>query len=249
MGLVFPRTGITQVSLSAAHAHATCRGVVTSFRRNGASVLVNARVISGKLSFSRIDIIKVLGTSAVLGFPSFQDCRHTFRLVTRMTKHTKHGGGRKLIVLRAGSPSLPIVRRIVRGSCRRLCCSRLTRQRVFGCPPCCHLVCMCLGRHGRSVLSLTTSAVTTRLHSKLNSEMLNPSGPPITHVRALFVGGVVIGIRRGTSVGGIHSCLLTMRHTVLRSRHFHSLLMCCSMSPRWPIRTLSSGEGSGQGWE
>lgn len=235
VGRVFPRTGITQVSLSAAHAHATCRHVVGSFRRKGASVLVNARVVSGKLSFSQMDIMNVLGTSSVVGCPSFHSCRQTFRLVTRITKETKQGGGRKLIMLRAGSPRGPLVRRVVTGSCAHLCRRRVRRHDLFGCPPFCQLVCMCLGRHGRSVLGRTTSLVTTRLQRNVNRQVLNPSGPPITQVRSLFVQGVIVGVRRRTSVDGMHHCLARMRHALVRSRHFHSLVMCCSMSPAWAL--------------
>lgn len=231
VGVTFPRTTITHVSLSAAHAHSTCRGVVTSFRRKGASVLVNARVISGKLSFSRIDIIKVLGTSAVLGCPSFHSCRQTFRLVTRISKHTKEEGGRNHIMLRAGDVSRPVVSRIVTGSCRRVMSKRLTRERVFRCPPCCQLICMCLGGQGRTVLRRATSMVTKGLHSMFKTQILNPSGPPIKHVRAFFVGGVIIGVRCGTPVDHTQRLLLRMRQRVVRSRHFGSLVICCSISP------------------
>lgn len=224
---------MTHVSLSAAHAQSTCRGVVTSFRRKGASVLVNARVMSGKLSFSRIDIIKVLGTSAVLGCPSFHSCRHTFRLVTRITKHTKQGGGQNEMILRAGDVSRPVVHRIVAGSCRSVITKRLTRQRVFRCPPCCQVICICLGGQGRALLSIVTRAVTRGLHTLFKGQVLKPSGPPITHVRALFVQGVIIGVRRGTPVDHTHRLLLQMRHRVVRSRQFGSLVICCSMSPVW----------------
>lgn len=173
----------------------------------------------------------MLGTSAVLGCPSFHSCRHTFRLVTRMTKHTKHGGGHKHIVLRAGDVSRPVVRRIVTGSCRSVMNKRLTRHRVFRCPPCCHLMCICLGGRGRSLLSRVTTMVTNGLETMFNGQILKPSGPPITHVRALFVGGVIIGVRRGTPVKHTQRLLLHVRQRVVRSRHCGSLVICCSMSP------------------
>lgn len=233
VGTLFPSTHMTHVSLSAAHAHATCRHVVSSFRRNGASVLVNARVISGNLSFSRIDVINVLGTSAVLGCPSFHTCRHTFRLVTRITKHTKQGGGHNEIILRAGDVSRPVVPRIVTGSCRTVMNKRLTRHRVFRCPPCCHLICICLGGQGRALLSLVTRAVTTGLHAIFNGQMLKPSGPPMTHMRALFVQGVILGVRAGTPVTHTHRLLIRIRGRVITRSHFGSLVICCSMSPVW----------------
>lgn len=146
MTRVFPRTGVTEVSLSAAHAQGTCRHLVTSFSRNEAGLLVNARVISGNLSFSGIDMMNVLGTSSVLGCPSFHTCRRTFVVVTRIDNETKEGNGHNLIVLRAGGPALPMVKRIMRGSCRNLCRNVLRREEAFRCPPFFRLVGICMGR-------------------------------------------------------------------------------------------------------
>ncbi len=231
MAHFFPGTHITHVSLSAAHSGRTCRRVLASFRKKGASILVNARVISGNLSFTGIDIINVVGTSAVLGCPSFHTCRHSFRLVTRITKHTKQQKDRKLIVLRAEGASLPIVRRIVTGSCASLCRRRTARQRCFRCPPFYQLVCVCLQKESRITIVRTTRTVTAKVHHCFTRHILKPRPPTITHIRSLRVHGLVLGIRPSLNIARIHRYLCKIRRRLVRRKLLRGMALCCSISP------------------
>lgn len=228
---LFPSTGIRHLSFSATHAHTTCRQVVTSFRGNGARVLVKARVLSGNLSFKGIDIINVLGTSDLVGFPSFHTRRHTFRLVMRIDNHTKEQSGQKAIILRASRPSRPLVEVMRHFTCGRVMHLRLNRQDVFHCPPCCHLVIVILHDQGSSVLRRLSILCTRGLHHHLNRHILNPIAPPVAHIRALRVQGVILGVRVTTTVTPMHRVLRSMRARVRHCLPFGRLVIRCSMSP------------------
>lgn len=215
---VLPRTGMVQVSISAADEGKTRRGLLSRFRSKRTSVLLKARVVTGNLSFPGVALMNMLSTSAVLRLPSFQSSRGAFRLLARMDKHTKERRLRKRMVVRACAPRRCDVRLTKRRSCSGFCRERVVIHGVRECPPFCCVSLIAIDRRrlvgtismARGVARCVRSGLSTR------DVILNPITSPVPEVGGecqcrylvgcgqrprlnLTLGGILSGCRRSVT--------------------------------------------------
>lgn len=232
----FPRTHMLHLSTSAAASQCSFRGSLGGFAGNRCSVVLKARVITGKLSFPGIALINVVSVSRRLCGSSCGDTRHAFSLLARIVNETKQNSDGNETIVRASFPRGRVVQ-LTRGrSFRTFCGLRVSVHGTVVCPPCYSLYIISFAKDSR-VLAGSTSGMFLGVlgrqrggsFTSLDVVILKPVTPHISGVSNGCEFHVVVGYG---GAGGFEFFLSKLLGSCTGSKHFSTIATFTSVSPR-----------------
>lgn len=232
---LFPSTHILHVSTSAASNGFDRRHLFSTFSTNRCSVLINARVITGKLSFPGMALINIIGTSGSLCSRGCATRRESFSLVARIINEDNEQDRSNGTIVRAVGPCGRIVGCTTRRSCGSFCGGRVSLEQLLACPPC-YSVC--------SISFIDRSRGTTTLYSgtflrgltRLGGARCRGRGLVILNPKPTGVYGVGGGFECELSVGyggsgSIHGLLGRVLGALSGVGRCGSITMAVSLGP------------------
>ncbi len=228
---VFPDAVIARLDLDTTRARPAYERIIAGFEEGKTDILIGTRMVSKGLDFDNVGVVGILNADSMLDYPDFRACEHAFQLMAQVAGRAGRKNRRGLVVLQTKSPGLPVIRQVVDNDFLQFYKDQMAERSLFGYPPCCRLIYVCLRHREEDVLERAAGMMASVLRAAFADRVLGPDRPPVGRVRTLYIRRIVLKTSLSMSVSKVRGFLLRARRMLLDGRRFGSLEVYYDVDP------------------